>query len=181
MTEGTKSYLIGCHQFLLHPLFVLIAWRLEYKSWPKWWGIIGIFLHDCGICGRQYLSDDEAKIGHWKLGASLAWKLCHVVDILRGCKHRDWNNTAFLAWRLVVGHSPYESGFPKSKLWLPDKRSWLIAPTLWLWWNYWVERSGSGIRITKPSLWKKIVAENLKNENLIGSHDLYIKNKGRNV
>ena len=72
MTEGTKSYLIGCHQFLLHPLFVLMAWRLEYKSWPKWWEIIGIFLHDVGVCGRQYLSDDKAKEGHWRKGSKMA-------------------------------------------------------------------------------------------------------------
>ena len=56
LSEGTKSYLIGSHQFLLHPIWVLLAWRLEYKSWPKWWEIICIFLHDIGICGRQYLS-----------------------------------------------------------------------------------------------------------------------------
>lgn len=176
MTEGTKSYLIGCHQFLLHPLWVLMAWRLEYKSWPKWWEIICIFLHDIGICGRQYLSDDKAKIGHWEAGA---WRSVKAVYILREKVFQGrWGTyrVKFLkAYDLCAGHCPKESGRPESKLFRSDKRSWLVAPVWWLWWNYWVEWSGRGIGVTKPPVWKKLVSENLKREKPIGSHELYIK------
>jgi len=166
MTEGTKSYLIGCHQFFFHPLWVLIAWRLEYKSWPKWWEIICIFLHDIGICGRQYLSDDEAKKGHWKLGANLTYGI--VLRYFR-------NTKAISAYLLCAGHCPEESGFPESKLFRPDKRSYLVAPMWWLWWNYWTEK----FKVTKPREWKKAVAENLKREKPLGNHQLYISRINR--
>ena len=159
MTEGTKSYLIGCHQFLLHPVFVIMAWRLEYKSWPKLWQIVCIFLHDIGICGRQYLSDDTAKNGHWGRGARLTY-------IWLGIK----------AYSFCAGHTQ-ESKCPESALARADKRSWVVAPMWWLWWNYWVEWSGKGIGVTPPPLWKKLVAENLKRERPLDSHELYIKNR----
>ena len=166
MTEGTKSYLIGCHQFLLHPACVLLAWRLEYKSWPKLWQIVCIFLHDIGICGRQYLSDEEAKKGHWENGVRLANRILshfgvHFVDVL--C--------------FIAGHCPQESKYSESELFRPDKRSWLVAPMWWLWWNYWVEWSGKGIGVTPPPKWKQLVAENLKRKKPISNHDLYLQNR----
>ena len=173
MTEGTKSYLIGCHQFLLHPLFVFMAWRLEYKSWPKWWEIVCIFLHDVGICGRQYLSDDKAKQGHWFKGAYIVGSIFGY-----GKYNRDHTQLVFTdkpvlkreTFILCAGHCPKESGYMESKLSRADKRSWLVAPMWWLWWNYWVEKF-----ITEPHEWKRLVAKNLKNKNPIGSHELYLK------
>ena len=176
MTEGTKSYLIGCHQFFLHPLFVFMAWRLEYKSWPKWWQLIGILFHDIGICGRQYLSDDKAKKGHWELGSALSSKI--VMYLTPRKKRLTLSPTPY--WyrvsQLIAGHTQ-ESNFPESLLARPDKRSWLIAPTCWLWWNYYIEWSGKGIGVTKPPIWKKLVAENLKRAKPIDSHALYIQNR----
>lgn len=168
MTEGTKSYLIGCHQFLLHPIWVLLAWRLEYKSWPKWWEIICIFLHDIGICGKQYLSDDYAKKGHWYWGGHYAGRIVYRFK-------RQWH-LGWVARRFCWGHSS-ESGFPKSKLWKADKRSWLVAPMWWLWLNYYIEWHGKGIGVTRPPKWRKLVYENLKKENPIGSHRLYQINR----
>ncbi len=178
MTEGTKSYLIGCHQFLLHPLWVLLAWRLEYKSWPKWWELICIFLHDFGICGRQYLSDDTAKIGHWRKGVGLTWNVLNRIDRLLPIRKRDFNTTALKGFQLCAGHCPEESGFPESKLSRADKRSWLVAPMWWLWCNYWAEWQGKGIAVTPPPIWKKLVAENLRRKKPIGSHELYMRNRG---
>lgn len=166
MREGTKSVLFGCHNPILHGIFVLMAWRLEYKSWPKWWELIGIFLHDIGVWGRQYLSDDKAKIGHWRLGAS--WTSV-IVAYLHG-PSKD-------AYLFVAGHCPKESGAIKSKLWKPDKRVWIVAPMCLLWWNYWIEWSGNGIGVTKPPIWKKLVDENLKKSEPIGNHELYIQNR----
>jgi len=172
MTEGTRSYLIGCHQFLLHPLWVLLAWRFEYKSWPKWWELICIFLHDIGICGRQYLSDDKAKKGHWMLGAwwtyLIVWKLSRNPYLGHSA-----------AWT-CAGHCPEESSIlphlpvQESKLSIADKRSWLVAPVYWMWWNYFVDLRRKNTEITPPK-WKKLVAKNLKRERPLGSHELYLR------
>ena len=174
MTEGTKSYLIGCHQFLLHPLWVLLAWRLEYKSWPKWWEIICISLHDIGICGRQYLSDDKAKNGHWERGAFLSWRIFARLDRLQ--KRKDCLGGQ--AYKLCAGHTKEtQLSFHESRLFRADKRSWLVAPIWWLWCNYWVEWQGRGLGVTPPPLWRELVAENLKRDNPIDSHELYMINR----
>lgn len=172
MKEGTKSVLFGCHNPVLHGLCVLAAWRITYKSWPKWWQIICIFLHDIGVWGRQYLSDDTAKNGHWEKGANLAF---HVFWYLSPRRRRAY--LAHRAYQFIGGHCPEESGYCRSELWFPDKRSWLVAPMAWLWWNYYVEWNGRGIGVTPPPKWRQLVAENLRSKNPIGNHELYIKNR----
>ncbi len=182
MTEGTKSYLIGCHQFLLHGTWVLLAWRLEYKSWPKWWELICIFLHDIGICGRQYLNDDEAKKGYWYRGAELACRIVGTMKkerLFRIADKDGWKKPLWLrAIEICAGHCPEESGFPESRLSRADKRSRLVAPMWWTWWEYWVEFSG----IRKPDhvrQWRKSVAENLKRKRPLGNHELYLRERGQ--
>ena len=179
MKEGTKSYLIGCHQFLLHPLWVLLAWRLEYKKWPRWWEIICIFLHDVGICGRQYLSDDNAKKGHWRKGAE--WSRYVMYRFTRN--RSPWIENGRARWHNAFdfcgGHCPEESNYTVSKLSRADKRSWLVAPMWWLWWNYWVEWNSKGLKVTPPPIWKKLVAENLRRVRPLESHELYIRNRGK--
>ena len=170
MKEGTKSLLFGCHNPIMHGTWVLLTWRIQYKSWPKWWQIICIYLHDIGIWGRQYLSDDNAKKGHWELGA---WLSSHIVWHIAGKRRRSY--LFHRSYKFCAGHCPSESQYQKSKLFMADKRSWVVAPMWWLWWNYWVEWSGNGVGVTPPPLWKKIVAENIKKEEPIESHDLYIK------
>lgn len=160
MKEGTKSYLIGVHQFFLHPLWVLLAWRLEYGAWPKVWEIICIFLHDVGIIGKDYLSNDESKKTHWVRGAMIAER--------------------FFGWKgvtLIAGHTK-DSKLPESKLRRPDKRSWLVCPIWFEWWNYWVEWHGTGLKATKPPVWRRLVADNLKKESMLDSHELYLNNRG---
>ena len=160
MKEGTKSYLLGCHQFLLHPFWTLIAWRSIYGSWPKMWEIVCIFLHDVGIIGRQYLSNDNAKVMHWYLGALIA-------EGYFGKKGYDF----------VAGHYPSGSNLPKSKLWLADKRSCLVSPMFFGWIDYWMEFRHTKNKSSKPPIWRKLVAENLRTERPIDGHELYIKNR----
>lgn len=177
MNEGTKSYLFGCHQFLMHPLQVIRAWRMEYGTWPEWWQIIGIFLHDIGVCGRQYLSDDKAKIGHWKRGAHLARDIVRFICLK--LKYSDSKRAIIVVstFYLCAGHCPEESGFDESKLSRADKRSWVIAPMWWLWSNYYIEWHGKVIGVTPPPVWKALVAENLKRQKPLGNHELYLKNR----
>lgn len=161
MTEGTKSYLIGCHQFLVHPLWVLMAWRLEYKSWPKWWELICIFLHDIGVCGRQYLSDDKAKAGHWKLGASLAFRILN----------RTSRFYALVGWAMCAGHCPEDSGFPESKLFRADKRARVVMPTWMMWPEYWIEIKKTGG--LPPPEWKDQLRVKLALNKPFYTHELY--------
>jgi len=71
ISQGTKSYLFGCHQFLLHPLFVAVAWKKYHGKMPRWKELICILIHDIGVIGRQYLEPGK-KDGHWYRGARLA-------------------------------------------------------------------------------------------------------------
>lgn len=156
MTEGTKSYLIGCHQFFLHPLWVLIAWVKIYRRWPKFWELCCIFLHDIGHIGKNYLSDPKQKEEHWILGAELAQKF--------------FGDKGFY---MIAGHVTH-SGFPRSTLYLPDKQSWIEAPIWWLTTNRWFENFGAW-HSRNPHEFKKIIAENIANGCPKGSHEIYLE------
>ena len=164
MQEGTKSVLFGCHNPIIHGVLVLFTWRIEYKSWPKVWQIICIFIHDIGVWGKPYISDPKSKNGHWKKGAYFAAWLFNL-KLLRSFK---LENKPFL---LIAGHCPSESKYPQSMLFYPDKKSWLIAPTWWLWSNYLIEN----FKVTTPREWKILVAQNIKSSTPISSHDLFLQ------
>ena len=155
MKEGTRSYLIGCHSFIMHPLMVLKAWKWWFRSWPKFWQIVCIFIHDIGICGRQYISDNQAKDGHWMLGAWVAYKLFGMKG-----------------WYFCAGHTPESEwcSCSRSDLWFADKASWLVAPIWWLWLNYKLER----FEVSHPYQWQIIIANNLLSQNHFSSHQIFI-------
>ncbi len=163
MTEGTKSYLIGCHQFFLHPLWVLMAWRLEYKSWPKWWELICILFHDIGICGRQYLSDDKAKFGHWWLGAHYSVKIIRKIS--------GDNILGLEGYCVCAGHCPKESGYKKSMLFRADKRARVVMPTWMMWPEYWFEIKKTGG--LNPPEWRKALKKKLAEGKVFNAHELY--------
>lgn len=158
MSEGTISYLIGCHNFFIHPLFVLIAWYREYGKLPAFWEIVCIFLHDVGHIGKQYLSDPAQKAEHWVLGARIA-------GLLFGQK----------GYRMVAGHSK-RSGYPQSKMFIPDKKSWLYAPDWWIRSNRVFENFNSVI--SAPRIWKQVVLENSKHGFKNGLHAVYLEHRG---
>lgn len=186
MTEGTRSYLFGCHHFLMHPIQDIRGWWYEHGRWPCWWEIIAIFCHDIGVCGRQYLSVPGAKAGHWRKGANLARRIVRDVYRVKAWllrRHRYTLSRLMAraygeeAYRLVAGHCPEESGYPRSNLFRPDKRCWVIAPMWWLWSNYYVEWCGKNVGVTPPPVWKELCRKNLETENPIGNHELYEKHK----
>jgi len=157
ISEGTISYLIGCHQFLIHPLCVLAAWIKEYRQWPAPWELVCIFIHDIGHIGLDYLSDSRQKTYHWVLGAEIALRLFGAKGFL-----------------LVAGHSA-QSGYPRSKLYIPDKKSWLVAPDWWLDSNRLFEDFQSDHSGAKE--WKKLVAKSMREDFPNGLHRVYLDHK----
>lgn len=154
MSEGTKSYLFGCHHFFFHPLFVLMAWVKLYRRWPKWWELVCIFLHDIGHIGKQYLSHYEEKKQHWVLGAEIAYKLF-------GPK----------GYAMVAGHVT-QAGVLRSKLYKPDKHSWIIAWKWWLRFNRVVEPQ---LKAATVEEFQQAVEENIKGGYQNGNHSIYLR------
>jgi hypothetical protein len=118
ISEGTKSYLLGCHHWLIHPWAVLKAWKKIYRRRPTWREVICVFIHDIGLVGMNYLSGN--KNGHWERGACLA-------GLLFGRKY-------FL---FCAGHTDESGILPRSDLFAPDKICWLFIPRrildFWQW------------------------------------------------
>lgn len=121
ISQGTISVLVGCHS-IFHSLWIILAWKKIYKTWPHRWEIVCIFLHDIGHLGIDYLDSAILKTWHWVMGARLAYRL--------------YGDKGFM---LVAGHCPTMSRAPESKLLKPDLYSHLIAPRWWQIWNTWVE------------------------------------------
>jgi len=70
MKIGTKSVLFGAHQFLIHPLFVALAWWQLYGfPWdPRLW--VAFFVHDLGYLGKPNMDGPEGESHPW-LGARI--------------------------------------------------------------------------------------------------------------
>jgi hypothetical protein len=157
--QGTVSVLFGCHS-PVHSTIVLVAWWKLYRRPPKFWQVVCIFLHDLGHWGKQYLDDYEAKKKHWVLGAVVArW--------LFG--QRGYN--------LVAGHDGY-SGQAASELLKPDKYSWIIAPTSWMFINTIFEpkliRPGC-TRRESVVMFKQAMLENWNNGLPEEGHHIYLR------
>jgi hypothetical protein len=112
MTTGTKSLLFGVHQFVWHPVTVLVAWWRLYGR-PTWKELVCIIVHDWGYWGSPNM-DDERGERHPETGAEIA-------RVLFGGEY----------FRLVLLHSRhYARRFPAppSKLCWADKLSLLYDP-----------------------------------------------------
>lgn len=70
MKIGTKSVLFGAHQFLLHPIFVAVAWWHLYGfPWaPRLW--VAFIVHDLGYLGKPNMDGKEGE-SHPHLGAQI--------------------------------------------------------------------------------------------------------------
>lgn len=115
MTLGTKTLLFGVHQFILHPVLVLIAWIKLYRSFPSWRELFCIMIHDWGYWGRPSLKNADGD-KHPEFGARIAtWLL-----------GKEWGN-------FILGHSSFyikRNKIKKSKLHNPDKY-WHCMIPLW--------------------------------------------------
>lgn len=65
---GTRSVLYGAHQFLIHPLFVAVAWwKLFGFPWdPRLWA--AFIVHDLGYIGKPNMDGPEGE-AHVEVGA----------------------------------------------------------------------------------------------------------------
>ena len=159
MKQGTVSVLFGCHS-PIHSLVVGIAWVKLYHRLPKPWEAVCISLHDIGHWGTDYLDNYESKQRHWQLGAEAARRLF-------GQRGYD----------LIAGHCSY-NGQNRSLLYKPDKYSWLIAPSWWMWTNTLFER-----KLIRPGKtrgqsvvdFKKAMRENWENGLTKQGHDIYLE------
>lgn len=73
MKVGTKGWLIGIHQFVIHPTTVFLSW-CELYGLPNIKEMFCIFIHDIGYIGKDNVDGDEGKM-HPELGAKIAGNL----------------------------------------------------------------------------------------------------------
>lgn len=116
MTIGTRSVLFGAHQFLLHPIFVAVAWtRLYGFPWdPRLW--LAFIVHDLGYLGKRDMDGVDGE-SHPELGA-------RIMGALFGTR---W-------YQFCLFHSRYYAkrhGSPPSRLCMADKLSFVVTPA-WL-------------------------------------------------
>lgn len=116
MKIGTKSILFGAHQFLIHPLFVALAWWRLYgfPFDPRLW--LAFFLHDLGYWGKPNMDGPEGE-RHVELGAK-------VMGFLFG---PSW-------YRFCLYHSRFyarRDHARPSRLCIADKLSLVLTPS-WL-------------------------------------------------
>jgi hypothetical protein len=115
MKMGTKSVLFGAHQFLIHPLFVALAWwKLYGFPWhPLLW--LAFYVHDLGYWGKPNMDGPEGE-RHVEFGANLMKRF-----------GREWGlfcllHSRFYAKRMNVGFS---------RLCVADKLAIALTPA-WL-------------------------------------------------
>jgi hypothetical protein len=74
MKVGTKSLLFGAHQFIIHPIFVFIAWWKLYGFPCDPRLLIAFIVHDLGYWGSPNMDGPEGD-KHIELGAKICGKL----------------------------------------------------------------------------------------------------------
>jgi hypothetical protein len=125
MKIGTKSVLVGAHQFIIHPTTVFLAWCKLY-GWPNWKEFLCILGHDLGYIGCQNMEGEEG-VKHPEKMAT--WAYDHLDDhsLSSGDEPADWNcQEAFRYFHLCLLHSrtlAAEYHQPPSKLCWADKLS----------------------------------------------------------
>lgn len=144
MRLGQKSLLVGIHQFLLHPLFVAIAWTMLYGiPWnPKLW--FCFLVHDWGYWFCTDIDGESGK-GHPHFGALLVHRLCDRTkqETISLSTLETLNlNERTLSYELKTAewldfclyHSRYSAekdSVPVSRLCIADKLATALVPT-WL-------------------------------------------------
>lgn len=113
MKMGTKSFLFGAHQFLLHPLCVAWCWwRLYGFPWdPRLW--LSFFLHDIGYIGCADMDGPEGE-----------WHPLRGAGVMRKLFGDKWGDFCLLHSRTVAR----AMGRPVSDLCAADKLASAVLP-----------------------------------------------------
>ena len=132
MKVGTKSVLFGAHQFLLHPLFVALAWWQLYGfPWdPRLW--VAFFVHDLGYWGKPNMDGPEGEAHPWfgaaLMGALFDWNI-------PGFCSQKWPCPVCDSWAVfTLCHSRFIAkriGLQHSRLCVADKLAGCLEPD-WL-------------------------------------------------
>jgi hypothetical protein len=122
---GTKTLLYGNHQFLLHPLFVGLAWTKYYHKLPNPKEAICIIIHDWGYWGKPNLDGEEGEqhpfwAAQWALNHFDKSKSPPLYN--KSCYYLCLYHSSFLSKRL---------GIKVSRLCIPDKLGVIMMP-IWL-------------------------------------------------
>lgn len=118
MKRGTKSLLFGCHQFILHPLTVVLAWHHLYHRWPTWRELVCIIVHDWGYWGCEHMDQGEGAVHPYR-GANVVYRL-FGLEYFYLCLYHSRHMTKELGNK------------PVSALYYADKLSFVYTP----WWLY---------------------------------------------
>jgi len=124
MKVGTKSLLFGVHQFIWHPITVLLAWWKLFGR-PNWRELVCVIIHDWGYWGCPNMDGGEGE-RHPEFGAKLAGKLF-------GAQYHDLCLYHSRTYARSVGVIP-------SKLCWADKLSILYEPWWWYLPRAWLSR-----------------------------------------
>lgn len=113
MTVGTRSLLYGAHQFILHPLFLALAWWKLYGAPldPRLW--VAFIVHDWGYWGRENMDGDEGQ-RHPELGG-------RIMAALFGPEWGDFTRLHSRYYAKLEGREP-------SRLCAADKLVLLVTP-----------------------------------------------------
>lgn len=136
MKIGTKSILFGAHQFLIHPITVLLAWRRLYKKWPDWAELITIFFHDIGYWGLPNMDGLEGRQHPWR-GAIVAARIVCLIKYRAWVRPHEmtqpgvWGSITFYNTLLHSRDIARELHLPTSRLYAADKCAILFDPP-WL-------------------------------------------------
>ncbi|MCK9429977.1 MAG: hypothetical protein M0R17_08225 [Candidatus Omnitrophica bacterium] len=139
MKVGTKSLLFGAHQFILHPIFVFIAWWKLYgfPKDPRLW--VAFIVHDWGYWGKPNMDGKEGET-HVELGARIMSRLFDDKGIIiskekyQTTRYYKSLNTFNYWYNFNLYHSRFyakNNNQPISKLCVADKYAFCIPPK-WL-------------------------------------------------
>jgi len=129
MKRGTKSLLFGCHQFIIHPVFVYRAWIILYKKLPNFWETVCIVIHDWGYWGCPNMDGPEGE-GHPFWAERFFWRLW-CLHIISGKQLQRYGDLCRLHSAAAINNS-YDDDLEPSELYYADKLGTVLMPP-WLW------------------------------------------------
>lgn len=149
--------MFGVHQFLWHPITVIMGWYRLYGKFPNFKELICIFVHDLGYWGKPNIDGPEGDT-HPEFGALLAHRLLdpwECIEIPSTCKedsgwHELRQTNTYL--KLCLYHSRHYAalagGVPSALCWA-DKLSCAYDP----WWFYLLRSCLSGEIHEQRKMW----------------------------